>query len=500
MIDPFSDLPGPELLTTDEMYRADAFAVKSGVAGRTLMENAGRAAADAICERYDPCLVAVLCGPGNNGGDGFVIARLLAERGFEVTLSLLGDAAKLKGDAAEVAAAWEGEAAPLTAESTADAALVVDALFGAGLSRPLEGVPAELAEQSHGSAVPHVAIDIPSGIDGNTSEVRGTAFRADLTVTFHRAKPGHFLMPGRAACGELVVAPIGIPDEALAEAAPAAFHNEPALWANAFPRLTETGHKYARGHAVVVSGPMFQTGAARLAARGALRAGAGLVTVAGSPEASMINAAQLTAIMVAEIDGVPGLSALLNDKRKNAVLIGPGAGVNWQTRTLTVAALRETRATVLDADALTAFAESPQTLWSAINGPTVLTPHDGEFARLFPDLKDMEGGKPARARAAAERAGAVIVLKGPDTVVAAPDGRVAIASNAPPTLATAGTGDVLGGFILGQLAQGVDPFEAAAIGVWLHGEAASAFGPGLIAEDLPEMLPEVLEALEAALG
>lgn len=495
-----SGQPGPALLTSEEMYRADAYAVKAGIPGRTLMETAGTAVADAICDRWDARPTAILCGPGNNGGDGFVVARLLADRGWPVTLSLLGDITNLKGDAALAAADWSGATQPLTGDSTNGAGLIVDALFGAGLSRPLEGVAADLARASHSADVPVAAVDVPSGINGNTGEALGDAFAADLTVTFHCAKPGHVLMPGRVACGELVVAPIGIPDAAIAEIAPTIFHNMPDLWRDVFPVPRNDGHKYARGHALVVSGPATKTGAARLAARGALRAGAGLVTVATPPDAAAENAAQLTAIMLAEFDGAPGLKSILEDKRKNAVLIGPGSGLGSSTRARTHAALKMGPAMVIDADALTSFEDDPASLWRDFNQPVVLTPHDGEFARLFPDLTHHPGGKPGRVREAARRSGAVVVLKGADTVIADPDGRAAINTNAPPTLATAGSGDVLGGFILAQLAQGVSAFEAACIGVWLHGEAATLFGPGLIAEDLPEMLPEVLEQLEADLG
>lgn len=499
-----SDLLGPELLTTAEMYQADAFAIAAGISGRDLMEAAGAAVADAICDRWDVRDTAVLCGPGNNGGDGFVIARLLGERGWPVSLYLLGGLDKLTGDAALAASDWKGETHPLSANCTERAALVVDALFGAGLTRPLEGVPAKLAAASHVSDVPHVSVDVPSGIDGNTGADRGQAFAADLTVTFHRAKPGHLLMPGRLSCGELVVAPIGIPDGSIAHTNPTAFYNSPDLWAPQFPLLHNDGHKYSRGHAVVVSGGATSTGAARLAARGALRAGAGLVTVASPEESLAVNAAHLTAIMLEEFDGAPGLTAILADKRKNAVLIGPGSGVSSFTRARTLAILQSDAGVVLDADALTSFQEFPDMCWSAIletpDRQVVLTPHEGEFKRLFPDLDDHPDGKPGRVREAAKRSGAVVVLKGPDTVIADPQGRVAINANAPPTLATAGSGDVLAGFVLAQLAQGVPAFQAACIGVWLHGEAATHFGPGLIAEDLPEMLPDVLEELEGYIG
>lgn len=499
-----SDLLGPELLTTDEMYRADAFAVAAGTPGRDLMEAAGSAVVDAICDRWDVRATAVLCGPGNNGGDGFVIARLLSERGWPVTLSLLGGLDKLTGDAALAASDWEGQTHHLSEQCADGAELVVDAIFGAGLTRPMEGIPAKLAAVSHASNVPHVSVDVPSGIDGNTGADHGQAFAADLTVTFHRAKPGHLLMPGRLRCGELVVSPIGIPDDSVAHVKPTVFYNGPDFWGPHLPFLHNDGHKYSRGHAVVVSGGATSTGAARLAARGALRAGAGLVTVASPEEALAVNAAHLTAIMLEEFDGAPGIAAILADKRKNAVLIGPGAGVGSFTRARTLAIFNSDASVVLDADALTSFQEFPDMCWSAIlktpDRPVVLTPHEGEFIRLFPDFGDHPDGKPGRAREAARRSGAVVVFKGADTVIADPQGRVAINANAPPTLATAGSGDVLAGFVLAQLAQGVPAFQAACIGVWLHGEAATHFGPGLIAEDLPEMLPDVLEELEGYIG
>jgi hydroxyethylthiazole kinase-like uncharacterized protein yjeF len=339
-------------------------------------------------------------------------------------------------------------------------------------------------------------VDVPSGIDGSTGEVRGIAIRAAATVTFFRLKPGHLLLPGRLHCGETSVADIGIPASVLAEIEPNTFVNEPALWLAQYPWPTPEGHKYARGHAVVVSGPAYSTGAARLGARGALRAGAGLVTVASPRDAIAVNAAQLTAIMVREADDARALASLLADPRKNAVLVGPGVGVGECTKEMVLTALQSNAAVVLDADAITSFAGGPDRLFDAIAGrkaAVVLTPHDGEFVRLFGDLASIP--KLERARQAARRSGAVIALKGADTVVAAPDGRVSINATTSPWLATAGTGDVLGGMILGLLAQAMPAFEGASAGVWLHGAAASEFGPGLIAEDLPEMLPKVLRSL-----
>ena len=315
-------------------------------------------------------------------------------------------------------------------------------------------------------------------------------------MTFFRLKPGHLLLPGRTHCGETSVVDIGIPDGVIATIRPRAFANRPELWLRAFPWPRAEGHKYARGHAVVVSGPVYSTGAARLGARGALRIGAGLVTIASPRDAIAVNAAQLTAIMVREADDARGLTSLLADARKNAVLIGPGIGVGERTRAMVLAALASKAAVVLDADALTSFAEDPGPLFAAISSrtaPVVLTPHDGEFARLFGDIPSTS--KLERARVASSRSGAVLALKGSDTVVAAPDGIASINATTSPWLATAGTGDVLAGMVLGLLAQGMPGFAGASAAVWLHGAAACAFGPGLIAEDLPEMLPEVLREL-----
>ncbi|MCE9648742.1 MAG: NAD(P)H-hydrate dehydratase [Parvibaculum sp.] len=495
----FSDAPHA-LLTTDEMSRADRITIERGIPGIVLMENAGRAVAEAVAARYPRGPVDVFCGPGNNGGDGFIAARLLRDWGWSVTVHLLGEREALRGDAAEAAQRWSGPVHALTAEAGEGALFVIDALFGAGLSRDVNGIAGELirrlAERPREKRIPVVSIDVPSGVSGDTGEVRGQAFEAALTVTFFRKKPGHVLLPGRLLCGELVVADIGIDDDVLSEIAPTIFENAPALWGAAFPRPRLDAHKYTRGHALVVSGGPSHTGAARLAARGAARAGAGLVTVASPPNALQVNAAHLTSIMLTPFSGADALTAILEDKRRNACLIGPGAGVGQATRENVLAALLSGAAMVLDADALTSFSEIPRDLFVAIKGyfagATVLTPHEGEFKRLFPALG---GSKLARARAAAEEAGAILVLKGADTVIAAPEGRVIINSNAGPELATAGSGDVLAGIILGLLAQGVPAFEAAAAAVWLHGEAGKSFGVGLIAEDLPEMLPGVLREL-----
>ena len=474
------------VLTCAQMAKADAFAVAQGVASLTLMENAGAAVAAAIAARFKPCAVTVLCGPGNNGGDGFVVARLLDEEGFSVRVAHDADP---KGDARVMSELWKGARLALTPAALDGARLVVDALFGAGLCRPLEGAAAQTVEALND--LPVVAIDMPSGVSGDSGAPLGGVYvTAALTVTFFRKKPGHLLLPGRALCGEIVLADIGIPDAA---ADTQLFENTPALWT--YPRPKATGHKYDRGHVVAVSGGATATGAARLAARGALRVGAGLVTVASPPGALAVNAAHLTAIMLKAFEGVASLADMLADKRLNAVVIGPGLGVGGETRALVDVALKSGAAVVLDADALTSFQDDPEALFNRLHERCVLTPHAGEFERLFPGLLDEAGGKVEAVRAAAARAGAVVLLKGGDTVIASPSGKAAINANAPPTLATAGAGDVLAGFIAGLLAQKLPAFEAAACATWLHGAAADAFGPGLIAEDLPEILPEVLDLL-----
>ena len=486
------------LFSVAEMAAADAAAIAGGTPGVSLMEAAGAAVAREIRARFAPCPALVLCGPGNNGGDGFVVARHLGEADWDVGIALLGEMGALKGDAAVMAERYSGALAPLSPGAIDGRGLIVDALFGAGLAREVSGVARAAIEAANSSAAPTVAIDVPSGVHGDSGRVWGAAMAAALTVTFFRAKPGHWLYPGRALCGETVIADIGIPESVLAGIAPRLHANDPALWLARFPWPREDGHKYDRGHAVAVSGGPETTGAARLAARAALRAGAGLVTVACPPEALAVNAAQLTAVMTRTFDGAAGFATLLADRRKNAVLLGPGNGVGEATRRNVLAALEAGKACVLDADALTSFAGQPQALFRAVadGAKCLLTPHDGEFARLFGEAIAGDLDKVAHGRAAAESSGASVLLKGPDTVIAAPDGRAVINTNAPPELATAGAGDVLAGIALGLMAQGMPAFEAGAAAAWMHGAAAQAIGPGLIAEDLSDALPPVLRALK----
>jgi NAD(P)H-hydrate epimerase len=477
------------LLDVRRMSEADRLTVASGKPVIDLMENAGWAVKCEIERRWSSCSVVVLCGPGNNGGDGFVVARMLAEAGWPVRIALLGARDYLKGAARNAAALWRGAVELLTPAVLDGADLVVDALFGAGLSRALEGAAVETLAAAAIRRLPIVAIDVPSGLMGDTGEALG-AVASVLTVTFFRKKPGHLLLPGRLLCGEIVVADIGTPASIIEQIAPDTFENDPLLWLSDLPRPHFGCNKYTRGHALISGGyPM--TGAARMAARAAARAGAGLTTIAVHEIALPIYATALTSIMVRPIATPEDFQLLLDDRRCTAFLIGPGAGIGDETRARAQAMMESGRPTVLDADALTAFQDNPNLLCRAVAGLCVLTPHDGEFARLF----DTSGDKLTRTRAAARRSGAVIVLKGTDTVIAAPDGRAIINANAPPTLATAGSGDVLSGIVLGLLAQGMEPFLAAAAAVWLHGAAANEFGPGLIAEDLPDLLPGVFRRL-----
>ena len=446
-----------ELLTPAQMYQADALTIASGITEAQLIENAGRAVAEEITRRYGARKTIVLCGPGNNGADGKTAARYLGEWGWPVTIS----------------------------DDIAGAELIIDALYGAGLNRDF---PSALADKINSAGVPIVAIDVPSGLDGLTGQPRGACVKADLTITFFRKKPAHLLLPGRVLCGEVVLADIGIVESALAAINPRLSENtKPVL-----PSFESSTHKYKRGHAVIVSGARFNTGASRLAAQAALKIGAGLVTIAGHEDELLIHAAHATALMLAQTDNALALGMLLSDKRRNAVCIGPAAGIGSETCAKVRAVLASGAATVLDADALTSFAQNPAELFTAIaespGRSVILTPHEGEFARLFSDLTNVSEAKHERALKAANRSGATIILKGADTVIASPDGRAAINGNAPPSLATAGSGDVLAGLATGLLAQGMSAFEAACGAVWLHGDAATRGARSFTAEDLVQQI------------
>lgn len=510
-----------ELLTVGQMAQADAAAIRSGTPGFTLMQSAGDAVVRAIIQRWSPRRTVVLCGPGNNGGDGFIVAARLRELGWPVRVSCLVAIDALQGDAALAAQTWvqgrsgeNGVLEPgLVGEVQADcldgAQLLVDALFGAGLTRALDGAAADVLMRASSLALPIVAVDVPSGVWGDTGEATG-AVAAQLTVTFFRLKPGHALMPGRALCGEVLVADIGIEASVLPDLKAQTHDNQPALWRDVWPHMDAAGHKYHRGHALIWGGPEM-TGAARLAARSCARIGAGLTTVCTPRRAWAVYAAALECIMVHPLDGEAaaswqvGLEGLLDDDRLSAMLMGPGAlgGTNAAgIRGVVLTMLASGRPVVLDADAISAFHEDPSLLFAAIKGhsrPVVLTPHGGEFVRLFKAPEVMVArSKLDKTRVAARLSGAVVLFKGADTVIAAPDGRAAINRHAPSSLATAGAGDVLAGMILGLLAQGMPAWQAACAAAWLHGDAAQSFGLGLIADDLPGLIPGALKRLASS--
>ena len=491
--------PGPEILTVAEMTEIDRLAASSGIPTLTLMENAGRKVANEIAKRWPPCKTLVLCGPGNNGGDGYVVARHLQARGYTVELVTVGDHGTLKADAAAMAKEWAGLTHPFDRDRPMHSDLVVDAVFGAGLSRGLEQELGQLFQDIAMADIPVVAVDIPSGIHGDRATFidEGQPWTASLTVTFFRKKPAHVLYPGRKHCGEIVCVDIGIPDGMLNALSTVASVPRGNCVENVQPRMTPApepaAHKYKRGHCVVISGPASATGAARLAARGALRAGAGLVTVVGDAAAIPVLGAGLTSIMVREAAAPTALKTLLEDTRYNAVVIGPGNGVGQATRERVAIAASSSALVVLDADALTSFADVPERLFHLLTPRCVLTPHDGEFERIFPGLLGQLPNKIEAARIAAERSGAVVLLKGADTVIADPSGLTAVNTSAVADLATAGSGDVLAGIVGGLLAQGLLPFDAARTGAFLHGLCGRIAGRGLIAEDLPDLVPKAVE-------
>jgi hydroxyethylthiazole kinase-like uncharacterized protein yjeF len=516
------------LLTPAEMQAVDAAAIASGASSMLLMERAGKAVAEHAASLLQSHGVSrssdilILCGPGNNGGDGYVAARLLASEGYVVRIVQTAPIADSSSDAATAALAWPGGVTALNGTDEPGGieallgkpALVIDAIYGAGLSRDVDGRVAHLIEAVSDLDALKLAVDMPSGLDGESGQVRGTAMQVDATVTFHLLKSGHVLLPGRELCGIVHLADIGIPSSAMALIDPALRRNTPALFSNAATMPKSDAHKFSRGLAIGLSGGPWQTGAIRLAATAALRAGAGIVKIVSPKAALPIHAAHLTSVMLIEAGTAKEISDVLSDKRITAVLFGPGGGTDRYAKSRLSEILRVSGPIVLDADAITMLAADPGkgcAQLKARRGPTIITPHEGEFERLFPDLamqpsrrdasassrgKASAASKVERARLAADRTGSIVVFKGPDTVIAAPGGQAAINDHTSPNLATAGSGDVLAGIITGLLASGSAPFDAACAGVWLHGEAGLSRGRGTIAEDLVCAIPHALDALD----
>ncbi len=474
---------GQPILTPAEMRAAEETLFATGVDGFAVMTRAGEAVAEFVHAHWPDGVVQVLCGPGGNGGDGFIAAARLAKLWRKVEVFCAVEISALEGDVAKAAAAWTGPVGTLEQALAAPHDLVLDALYGAGLTRPLEGAAAALAQR--GGRV--IAIDVPSGLDGLTGKPLGPCFVAEGTITFQALRPAHVLMPGAALCGAVSVADIGVPIQTRC------LHNSPLLWARLLPQPGQSTHKHQRGHFKVVSGAAYQTGAARLAARAGLRIGTGLVTVLSPLDALTVNATHLTAIMLAPLSGPRDLSEAA--ATANVVLIGPAAGVTSNTRDNVEALLQSPAKVVLDADALSVFAKAPDDLFKRLRKDDVLLPHIGEFQRLFGPLLDTEVNKIEAARAAAKRAGCHVLIKGPDTVIVDSEGAVIVNTHATRWLATAGSGDVLGGFIGGLMAQGTDTLTACAMGAWLHGEAGRRIGAGLISEDIETEVPDILSAL-----
>ncbi len=495
-----------EILTPAEMGEADRLTITAGPGdGYGLMLNAGTAIASHLLAHHDDATeFHILCGPGNNGGDGYVVARILVESGARVQVWSTG-APKSGTDAARALQDCPVRTRPIHEFEPASGCLILDALFGAGLDRPVTGKAATAIARANDAPAYRMAIDVPSGLDGASGQILGTVFNADCTITFFRKKPGHLLYPGRKLCGDLIVVDIGIRENVLAVIKPRCFENTPDLWRALLPAPDAATHKYKRGHVAVFSGGATSTGAARLSALGAARSGAGAVTILSPDEALAVNAANLTSIMLSRCDHPLDLESFIEKRRPSSFVLGPGFGIGDKTRIFGLALFRDlTARLVLDADAITSFRDHADNLFSAARSAPqvrlVLTPHEGEFTRLFPDL--VESATPSkleRARTAAARANAIIIYKGADTVIASPDGRAAINTNGTPLLATAGSGDVLAGLAAGLMAQGMPPFEAACTAVYIHGAAARQLGYGLMAEDLPAAAAKIIAGLIGAL-
>lgn len=474
---------GRPILTVEEMQAAEAAVFATGVDSFAVMLRAGEAIAEFVHAHWSEGRIQILCGPGGNGGDGFVAAAILSKLWRKVDVFCEVDLSELKGDAARAAAFWAGPLKPLSEAYEAPHELVVDALYGAGLSRPLEGHAAALAARQ--SRV--ISVDVPSGLEGTSAKPLGPCFRAEATITFAALRPAHVLLPGASFCGAVITADIGVPVQTTIQ------ENSPQLWLGHLPQPDLGGYKHQRGHLKVVSGGVMSTGAARLVARAGLRSGAGLVTLLSPPAAIAVNASHLTAVMLDTFSDARDLTQAVS--KANVAVIGPGAGVTPATRANVETLLKTDARIVLDADALTVFEGQAEMLFSRLRTDDIMTPHTGEFRRLFGVLLETSVNKIEAVKFAAQRAGCVVLLKGADTLIAHPDGRAIINTHASRWLATAGSGDVLAGVIAGQMAQGVNTFTAAGIGAWVHGEAGRRIGAGLIAEDLDAQLPEIMTLL-----
>lgn len=487
------------VLTADDARSLDERAMDLGISGYELMQNAGKAVAEMLAYYIGtpleaPQPIIILCGPGNNGGDGFVAAQFLKEWGYLVSLRCSVGIDTLTGDAGTAAEEWDGSVDAFDTKNFGDSAAIVDCLFGVGLNKPIEGDVAEIITEVNAADTFVLSVDIASGLDANTGQPNGDCIKADATITFNFKKPAHLIAPGRFLSGgsdNIHVAAIGVPIAAIVDLETNISENLPSLWGRAFPFSGPQTHKYDRGHMLVLGGREPTLGASRLASIAGLRTGAGLVTLAAPTETYAVQASALMDVMVRRFDSSFGFMGIVNDPRIRAVLIGPGSGLGEKTVELIQHVGAKDKKLVLDADALTSLVGRTDLISKLKAGEVVLTPHEGEFAKLFPTIEVNEDRIQA-AREAAKATRATIVLKGVSTIVAAPDGRVSIATNAPAWLSIGGTGDVLSGIICGLMTQGMPAFEAASAGVWIHGEAGMRAGRGLIASDLLDVIPKVL--------
>ena len=505
-----------ELFTITEMQMADRLAIEAGISGVFLMEQAGICVTSHFERISDgPCRITILAGPGNNGGDAFVVARLLKQRAYKIDMFEFCAKNRQEGgvqsDAKFMKEKWleiGGQIHSLSnisdiREKLDQSDMLIDGLFGAGLNRDIEEPLLSVIDEINRSNLEVLAIDIPSGVNGDTGQIMGTAIKASQTCSFHRPKQGHYLYPGRDMCGELNIENIGIPARVNNQILSKQHINTPDLWRDSLNRRAINSHKYHQGSVLVASGDQTMQGASVLSSNAAVEVGAGLVTMTVAKKEPQPHPKSYAAIMLASLpegEEGKGLDTLISSKKITASLIGPGSMPSVKTQERALALLKTSKGVVLDAGALTAFKGQQELLSAGIKNrdvlvpSVVLTPHEGEFKALFPDLNVKN--KIEAAREAAKRMSAVIVLKGADTVIASPDERVIVNANAPATLASAGTGDVLAGIIVGLIANIATPlFEAAAAAVYIHGECANKISTELVADELIDHIADVKQDL-----
>ena len=485
--------PVVELLANETAAAVDRAAIEGGIPGIELMENAGRGIVRAVLRRYAPRRCVVLCGPGNNGGDGYVVARRLAAAGVRVMTASTGSRDALVGDAAIASSRWTGRHEPVAGLVPQADDIVIDAVFGSGLTRDFDGDAAAMLRQAQSIGARIIAVDVPSGVNGTTGAVQGWAPTAEMTVTFNRLKLGHVLQPGRSHCGDVLCVDIGIPDGCQPAGPDVPRLNTPGLWLDHVPPADPAHSKYDRGHLAMLGGGALMTGATIMAARSGEATGAGLVTVMCDAVAAPVYASHLVSPMTRLVERADELASFVHDRRVRAIVAGPGMGLGADRSDMLEAALRSQRPCVLDADAITLVAGDTTRFLPLVHGHCVLTPHEGEFGRLHHE----PGPKLVRAGQLAVRLGCVVLLKGSDTIVASPCGRAVVNACGPVTLARAGSGDILAGIVGGLLARGMLPYEAALAACWIHAMAALRLGSLSSSEQLADPIAAIMRDLQS---